>query len=350
MEMRYRGCRVILVILFALILSLQRTEAQGQTKIQLVSARDHIDGSFLGSQAIYADRDRIYLASYQGELYVLARDRSTDFPVLEVVRVSDLPLRAIGGDSRYLYVTSADGTLRIYRKERPLVLIGSVRASDYELNSLALIGPKVYVSAGQASLAADSDHVYVSRLNESDLGLEIGKKTSVPGVTYGETFEPNTTEVFDRKSGERISGITNPSDMRGLLSQVSIYVDAEVLVQTIPGCCGPGIFIYDPGTFVMTQSIPDAGANAVIRWNELLVAGNEGGQVKVFDLEQNPSPLVSAADLRQLTGHTGSEDIEIRALWKDDWDNLVFAASSWGNDQSRSPSLPSFFVLELVKQ
>ena len=70
----------------------------------------------------------------------------------------------------------------------------------------------------------------------------------------------------------------------------------------------------------------------------------------MFDLRQNPSPLVSSADLRQLTGHTGIEDIEIRALWKDNLDNLIFAGSSWGNGGFRGPSLPSFFVLELVKE
>jgi hypothetical protein len=51
-----------------------------------------------------------------------------------------------------------------------------------------------------------------------------------------------------------------------------------------------------------------------------------------------------------MAGHTGIEDIEIRALWKDNVDDLVFAGSSWGNDQSRGPTLPSFFVLELVKR
>ena len=66
--------------------------------------------------------------------------------------------------------------------------------------------------------------------------------------------------------------------------------------------------------------------------NGLLQEMKGGGQVDVFDLRQNPSPLVSSADLRQLTGHTGSEDIEIRALWADDLDNLIFAGSSWGND------------------
>jgi len=44
-----------------------------------------------------------------------------------------------------------------------------------------------------------------------------------------------------------------------------------------------------------------------------------------------------------------SEDIEIRSLWIDGYDDLVLAGSSWGNPTSRSPYLPSFFVLRLTR-
>ena len=70
----------------------------------------------------------------------------------------------------------------------------------------------------------------------------------------------------------------------------------------------------------------------------------ETGTVGFFD---NQNHLVQRLDLRALTGHTGSEDIEIRSLWADGFDDLVFAASSWGNDASRGPTLPAFFVLRL---
>jgi hypothetical protein len=38
----------------------------------------------------------------------------------------------------------------------------------------------------------------------------------------------------------------------------------------------------------------------------------------------------------------------VRALWFDEVDGLLFAGSSWGNEQSRSPTLPAFFVLQLA--
>lgn len=340
--------RVVLLSLFTLVPV--TLKAEGQVTIQLISARDHIEGSFLGSQAVYADKDRIYLASFQGKLFVLARDRSADFPLIEVVQDTAFPLTAVRGDSRSLYVTSADGNLRVYRKAHSLLLIDTISLSDFGLSSLALKGKNLYVSRGQADLAVDKDHVYLSELNEGDIGLEIAKKTLTSGLIYGETFEQNTTVVFDRMSSNRVLGITNPSDLFGRLGAVTLYVDKKILVQTIAGCCGPGIFIYDLETFNLDQIIARPFTNTVVRWGRWLIAGNEGGQTDVFDLRQNPSPLLSSIDLRQLTGHTRSEDIEIRALWKDNLDNLIFAGSSWGNDQSRGPSLPSFFVLELVKR
>ena len=340
--------RVLLLSLFILTAVTLRVEAQ--VTIQLVSARDHIEGSFTTPQSIYADRDRIYLASFQGKLFVLARDRAANFPVIEVVQDTTAALTAVRGDSKNLYVTSVDGNLRVYRKEDPLVLIDTISLSGFGLSSVAPEGNSIYVSRGQASLAVDRNHVYLSELNEGDIGLEIGKRTLTPELTFGETFEPNTTIVFDRRTGDRVGGITNPPLLGGGLGVVSLYADKTILALTTPGCCGLGIFIYDPDTLTLDQAIGRHFTNTVVRSDSWLIAGNEGGQVDVFDLGQNPSPLISTVDLRLLTGHTGIEDIEIRALWKDKVDDLVFAGSSWGNDQSRGPTLPSFFVLELVKR
>ena len=80
---------------------------------------------------------------------------------------------------------------------------------------------------------------------------------------------------------------------------------------------------------------------------QLLVGGTEAGAVDLYMLGSEGYQLVMTTNVRELTGFTGSEDIEIRSLWVDGLDNLVFAASSWGNDQSRSLELPSFFVFEI---
>lgn len=55
--------------------------------------------------------------------------------------------------------------------------------------------------------------------------------------------------------------------------------------------------------------------------------------------------MLARADLPQLTGHTEPADIEIRSLWVDDHDDLVFAGSSWAPQRL---DVPAFFVLELT--
>ena len=93
-------------ILAALILG--PLPAQSQTAaLELVSIK-HIPGGFVGTQQVCADRDRIYLASYQGELFVLARDREGDFPVLETVRVSNTPLTSVRENGQFVYVAASD--------------------------------------------------------------------------------------------------------------------------------------------------------------------------------------------------------------------------------------------------
>jgi len=322
--------------------------AESPVSVRLVSARSQLDGSLVSSQAVYADRERIYLASSQGKLFVLSRQRATDFPLLQVIQDTAAPLTAVHGDRRYLYVTAADGVLRIYRKGAPLVRVASLSLSSFGLSAVAVRGADVYIAKGQAQLAVDGVAVYLAALNEGDVGVRLAKETFAPTTTYGQTFESYTTIVFHQRTGTRVGGVPTPFDVWGHPAQPNLYVSGAMLAQTVPGCCGSGIFLYDAGSLQLQQFIPRRFTNTVTRSGRWLIAGNEGGQVDVFDLSRTPSPLVSTIDLRAVTGHTGSEDIEIRALWTDSRDNLIFAGSSWGNEQSRRSSLPSFFVLELA--
>lgn len=132
---------------------------------------------------------------------------------------------------------------------------------------------------------------------------------------------------------------------------MALYADKMFLIQTTPGCCGKGVFLLDLKAF-SSQFLSLQFSNAVRTItrleSELLLIGTESGQVHAYEFDQGRLDFRSSLDLRLATGHTGSEDIEIRALWVDDHDELVFAASSWGNDQSRRPELPSLFVLEML--
>ena len=53
----------IVVLLLGLLLGLPSAANAGQTSLALVSARDHIEGSMLTAQSVYADETRIYLAT-----------------------------------------------------------------------------------------------------------------------------------------------------------------------------------------------------------------------------------------------------------------------------------------------
>src|SRR6266705_94125 len=121
----------ILLLVWAFVSSLS---AQSLTRpgpiLTLVSAKS-IPGNCLGPQAVYADRDRIYLASSQGKLFVLALDRAADFPGVEVLQPSSFPLTAVRGDERFLYVSGSDGVLTVYRKRRPLELVEQLSLSSF---------------------------------------------------------------------------------------------------------------------------------------------------------------------------------------------------------------------------
>ena len=337
----------LLAALLVMVMS-PTLHAEAQVSLKLISARSQIEGSLVGSQAVYADRERIYLASYQGKLFVLSRNRAANFPLLEVIQDTSAPLTAVRGDLRNLYVTSADGVLRVYRKSARLSRIATLALSSFGLNAVAVNGTNLYVAKGQAQLSVNGTFVYIAELNEGDVGMQLSTSTLTPQMAYGQTFEPYTAVAFSQNSGARIGGAPTPFDLWGQPAQPVLYAQGDILAQTVPGCCGPGIFLHDPNTLQLKQFIPRLYTNTVTRRGQWLIAGNEGGQIDAFDLARTPSPLVASLDLRVLTGHTGSEDIEIRALWNDGLDNLIFAGSSWGNEQARSPSLPSFFVLELV--
>jgi N-acetylneuraminic acid mutarotase len=312
----------------------------GQT-LELVSARDHVPGSFLNDRAVYADRNRIYLGSAQGKLFVLARDRASNFPIVQTIDLG-VPITGVRGDDDRLYVTSPAG-MRIFTKGSSLSPADSLAPSTY-LGTVALFEGKIYVTVGQATLAVDTDRLYLSQLNEGEVAWEIDKTTLQVTRTYGAAFIVDRTVVYDRLTGAEEARIPNPVPMLGSRGQPNLYAKGQSIIQTQPGCCGRGITIVKGPDFVESEFIPEPFANAVATVENGLLAGTETGAVEHFDLQNQ---LDQKLDLRALTGHFGGEDIEIRSLWADGLDDLVFAGSSWGNDASRGPSLPSFFVLRL---
>jgi hypothetical protein len=308
----------------------------------LVSVRDHIPGSFVVQRSVYADQDRIYLGSYQGDLFVLARDPAADFPIVQTIHLG-VPITGVRGDADRLYVTAADGLLRVFGKGPSLTLVATRALSTY-LGTVDVFQEKIYVTVGEAKLAVDSDRLYLAQLNEGEVALEVDKATLEVTRTYGQAFVAGRTGVYDRLTGAVAATIPYPPVQLGAFGQPNLYPNGNTLLETVPGCCGSGITIVKAPDFVESQLIAVPNVNAVMAAGKGLVGGMETGEVAYFD---DQDQLVEKFNLPAITGFTAREDIEIRSIWADGLDDLVFAASSWGNGASRGPALPAFFVLRL---
>lgn len=327
-----------------------------QARLELVSARDHIEGHFLTSQSVYADVDRIYLSGANGKVFVLARDRQANFPVLEtlVTNANDPFGRNVIGDDTFLYVGSFDG-IHVYRKTHPLSFVTTIPigVGIGGVGGLAVHRDKLYAATGEANLVVDERHVYLAQLNASDRAFEITEESWVVGRVYGQQFESNTTVVFGRRSGVRLAALPDPPNENGTPNILpNLYVDPRILGLVSAGGGSGGARLYDPLTLRFIRAITRS-TNALERRARWLIAGSEGGLVDLYDLGSpaaSPQPPSQTVDLPQLTGQTSREAIEIRALWMDRRDNLIFAGSSGGNSLNAGPMLPTFFVLQLIGQ
>ncbi len=250
-------------------------------RLRLVSARDHIEGAMPRPQSVYADQDRIYLGTSvttdpaQGRLYVLERNRATNFPVVEVLDFSH-PVLAVRGDDTYLYVAVWD-SLIVYRKTHPLTQVTTLVPSSPNgggPTSIAIVRDRLYLGMSQARAAADDRHVYLAPLNHGDIAVEIFRDTWAIGRTFGGSFETDSLVVFDLATGARVGGIPYYRSPAGVVSFPSdLYVDDDVLSIPLP----PGVSLYDPATLSLDENIFDllqraSQTNATVR-RDLPAAG-----------------------------------------------------------------------------
>jgi hypothetical protein len=315
--------------------------------LELILAKDHIEGSFLTPETVYADRKHVFLASYQGKLFILDRTKS-DYPIVATIQVSAFPLRSVRGDQQNVYVTSNDGKLYAYQNREPFTMVAEMAYSRYGLLSLVVEKKTLLISLGQATMTADSNTLFISELNPGDTAREIDQKTLIPKKIWGDQFELASTVAFDRSTGERIGAIPNPKDILGRDGQVELNLGNGILIQMTPGCCGTGVFLYDAETLEILSAIHLLFADSARIAGNRLVVGTEAGTITVFDITDVHNPVqIASADLRALTGHLNLDDIELRSLWVEERTGLIFAATSWGNQFTRSPTLPTFFVLQM---
>jgi len=298
-----------------------------------------LPGSFVSSQVIYADAERIFAGSYQGDLFVMERDRSANFPVVQVLHFA-AGVTAIHGDEDWLYVATRDGNMHQFSKTWPIQSTVSMLIARHGVSAVRASGNKVYVAKGQSAMTAAGDRLFISELNPGDGGLVVPDMRS-----FGDTFERNTTIVYDRASLEVVGRIPNPG-----FGLVNVAASRNFVFLTDYGW---GIHVYDATNLNKVQFL-ERSTNTVAaarrRGMSFLVGGSEGGTVDLYALGSSRYELVGTAYLPELTGFQQPEDIEIRGLWFDGHDNLIFAGSSWGNNRTRRPELPSFFVLEIDRR
>jgi hypothetical protein len=308
-------------------------------RLSLVAV-ESLDGGFVTSQAIYADNERIFAGSYQGDLFVLARDREEFFPVLQTIHLNSA-ITGVRGDQQNVYVSAVNGVLYTFSKSWPLQLSTSTTLSQYGLAAVGVASNHVYAAKGQAAMAVSNDHIFLSALNAGDTGIDVSTMQ-----TYGDKAAPGVTSIFNRENLVFTGAITNPPE-----SPVNLGTWNNFLFVTTPGCCGTGISVYDTGTMSQVQFIArttNTVSGVERRGVSMLVGGSETGLVDLYTYDGREYNLIDSSNLGSLTGFEHPEDIEIRSLWVDGLDNLIFAGSSWGNDNSRRPGLPSFFILEIA--
>jgi hypothetical protein len=93
---------------------------------------------------LHADAERIYLTSVQGNLFVLAQDRGSNFPLLQIISDRGF-MSGVTGDTDNLYVT-IDGDLKVYRKTTPLQLVRTEEVAAFQLGGPEVVGNDLYVS------------------------------------------------------------------------------------------------------------------------------------------------------------------------------------------------------------
>jgi hypothetical protein len=318
-------------------------------ELELVSARDHVEGAFTTSTSGTANKKFVFLASaLSGTLFVLENDEKKNFPLVAQIPVSQFPLLSVTIDDKSVFVAGGDGTVRAFDNKPPFLLKQALSVSLFAVSRLSSINGTLYVSQGQGVNASNNTFLYLSELNSGDSTLSFNENPSlqVTGL-FGQTFEPGVTVVYNRLTGRRLTAVPNPLTLFGTPGFTSLYTDEDILALTTPGSAGAGITLYATLPTTAPLFVPLPFANAAVRSDQYLVAGTEAGSIHVFDLSQNTAPEVASLNLPIATGHTGPGDIEIRGLTvqKDGNGLLILAWSSGGNDTSRSPTLPTFFAL-----
>jgi hypothetical protein len=289
---------------------------------------------------ISCDKNNVYIGCYQGQVYVLDKSKK-GYPVTAILEPEGGSVSFVVSDGNDIYTTTYGGYVCSFAARKPFKKLLKLKYA-VGLYGLAVGGETIKVSTGQSSMAMDGPITYFSQGNEGDEVLVLDKKTLSPLSSFGNVFQPATTQIFS--PSDQIGAIPNPPDLFGQRNQgVNLQATGGLLIQTIPGCCGTGAYLYENGAFQCW--IADYYANtALVMRCGLVAVGTEAGTVDLFDVTNPANPkLVVRADLRALTGHMALDAVEVRSLVEDPF----IPGTLYVGTSHTDSTAPSFLALRL---
>jgi hypothetical protein len=344
--MNIKNITMMAMALFIAITTLaQAAPKKAPSPTLTLVASKTIPDHFVTAESIYADGKNIHCAGYSGTDWVISQGNG--YPLVASIAVSSFPLQAVRGDGKSVYVTGGNSVYAI-KPSSPFTVTSSTQLPG-SLESLAIQSNTILVSSGSSTVAANDCIGVFAPVNPDDGIAVIDKRSMTPVGSLGASFEPGMIQVLDVRSGSLIATFAKPKDLQGNTNGgVNIYLNGNMIVETTPGPYGSGAYMYDTtGKFLGSFSPTNHPyVNTVVSIGQgLLAAGTEDGWVYVYDVSAPDSPVCLASiSLRQVTGFTGLDQIEIRSLWWDAKSSTIIAGSSWNGDAS----VPSLFILKFA--
>jgi hypothetical protein len=305
-----RALGLIMISVLAVVTTASAQQLSLETSVR-------VPGNYLTPHKICANKRSIFSVTYQGNLYVQNDDRSSQYPIVYQAHLSDSPLTGVACDTRYVYVTGEDGLLRTIQRESPFAIVAVTSVTGSPLSDVNYVNRTLLVSQVHGSASATSDQAFLYEQNPGDSTLEVSRRDYSVQQTYGTTFEPGATVVYDLDTGDRLGSIPNPEG--GTATSYRSYADDQYLFLMAPGCCGQGIWLY-PMEALRTafttpptpQYIPYYYTDSVARAGRWLVAGSEASAVAIFDLTKSPPQQVASINLLPFSGRTEIDAAEAR--------------------------------------
>jgi hypothetical protein len=322
--------------------------------LTLVATRDRIDARVTHRRALALDPTRIYLASADGRLVVLAGDLAAGFPLAQTIHVSDAALTSVGPDPQRVYVTSSDGFVHVFRKDSQLALEfeeDRVRAPSREAQRL---GSALLMADGGSAVALAPSFAYVAPFDFGDAAMEFALPSLAPRRRYDPPDEFGRVFAFARETGALLGSVMAPGGADGLDAPPAIDAESDdELAVFQSACCVPGVDLYDPQTFAFVSELPVAAPTAIIQFDRFFLVGTADGALEIWRACDRPNPdggplgipsLFRRLDLRALTG---DETLVVRAM-EFGYTGLVVLASSEADPHCEKATL-LFFDIEVAE-